>query len=183
MRVLLINGSVRKNATTHTLLERNRKGFEDEGCIVELIHLVDTTFPHEHVYDEDNEPKRHPTPEVRQILDKILAADAVVFGTPTYWMSRSSLMQSLLEHMTVIEYNPPETNYPLAGKIAGIITVGTQGGNTAVAAQLAVALNHMGFSIPPFCITWHTPKLIGTQQDWNEHIPELMVEEILKAHK
>ncbi len=183
MRVLLINGSPRKNGTTHQLLKRTEQGFASEGCETELIHLIDTHFPHEYVYDEDNEPKRHPSPEVREILDKLLKADAVIFGTPTYWMSRSSLMQSLLEHMTVIEWNPPETNFPLYNKVAGIITVGTQGGNTAVAAQLAVALNHMGFRIPPFGITWHTPKISGTQENWNEFVPEIIVQEIVRAMK
>ena len=183
MNILLINGSVRKDQTTYTLLDKARKGFEEQECETELIHLIDTQFPHKYVYDEDNEPTRHPTPKVREILDKLLAADAVVFGTPTYWMSRSSLMQSLLEHMTVIEYNPPETVYPLYGKVAGIITTGTQGGNTAVAGQLALALSHMGFTIPPFCITWHTPKITGTQENWNEYVPEILVQEIVRSLK
>lgn len=181
MNVLLINGSVRKKHVTHSLLEKTRTGFEKQGHTTELIHLIDTEFPHKYVYDENNEPKRHPRPEVQAILDKILCVDAIVFGTPTYWMSRSSLIQLLLEHMTVIEYNPPTTNYPLYGKVAGILAVGTQGGNTGVAAELAVALNHMGFRIPPFGITWHTPKLTGTQENWNEHIPDSLVKEIGQA--
>ncbi len=181
MKILLVNGSVRKEHTTHTLLEKARKGFEEQECETELIHLIDTQFPHKYVYDEDNEPTRHPTPEVRAILDKMVAADGIVFGTPTYWMSRSSLMQSLLEHLTVEEYNPPKIQYPLYGKVAGIIVTGTQGGNTGVAAQLAVALSHFGFLIPPFGICWHSPHMKHTQENWNEHVPALIVQEMLQA--
>ena len=90
MKAIAINGSPRKGWNTDLILQEALKGAADAGAEVEMIHLYDLNFtgcrscfackrkgaePAKCFWKDDLSP----------VLDKILSADAVFFGTPIYF--------------------------------------------------------------------------------------------------
>jgi len=107
MKAIAINGSPRKGWNTDLILQEALKGAADAGAEVEMIHLYDLNFtgcrscfackrkgaePAKCFWKDDLSP----------VLDKILSADAVFFGTPIYFGEIASQMHALLERLNFI---------------------------------------------------------------------------------
>ena len=102
MNIIAVNGSPRKNWNTATLLQKALEGAEAQGAKTELIHL------YEHNYRgcvSCFSCKRKGGPcgvcamqdGLTPVLAKLRAADAVIFGSPIYFMNLSSGMSACLE--------------------------------------------------------------------------------------
>ena len=107
MKAIAINGSPRKGWNTDLVLQEALKGAADAGAEVEMIHLYDLNFtgcrscfackrkgaePARCFWKDDLSP----------VLDKILSADAVFFGTPIYFGEITSQMHALIERLSFI---------------------------------------------------------------------------------
>ena len=107
MKAIAINGSPRKGWNTDLVLQEALKGAVDAGAEVEMIHLYDLNFtgcrscfackrkgaePAKCFWKDDLSP----------VLDKILSADAVFFGTPIYFGEITSQMHALIERLSFI---------------------------------------------------------------------------------
>ena len=107
MKAIAINGSPRKGWNTDLILQEALKGAADAGAEVEMIHLYDLNFtgcrscfackrkgaePAKCFWKDDLSP----------VLDKILSADAVFFGTPIYFGEITSQMHALIERLNFI---------------------------------------------------------------------------------
>jgi multimeric flavodoxin WrbA len=107
MKAIAINGSPRKGWNTDLILQEALKGAADAGAEVEMIHLYDLNFtgcrscfackrkgaePARCFWKDDLSP----------VLDKILSADAVFFGTPIYFGEITSQMHALIERLSFI---------------------------------------------------------------------------------
>ena len=107
MKAIAINGSPRKGWNTDLILQEALKGAADAGAEVEMIHLYDLNFtgcrscfackrkgaePAKCFWKDDLSP----------VLDKILSADAVFFGTPIYFGEITSQMHALIERLSFI---------------------------------------------------------------------------------
>ena len=107
MKAIAINGSPRKGWNTDLVLQEALKGAADAGAEVEMIHLYDLNFtgcrscfackrkgaePAKCFWKDDLSP----------VLDKILSADAVFFGTPIYFGEITSQMHALIERLSFI---------------------------------------------------------------------------------
>ena len=107
MKAIAINGSPRKGWNTDLVLQEALKGAADAGAEVEMIHLYDLNFtgcrscfackrkgaePAKCFWKDDLSP----------VLDKILSADAVFFGTPIYFGEITSQMRALIERLSFI---------------------------------------------------------------------------------
>ena len=107
MKAIAINGSPRKGWNTDLILQEALKGAADTGAEVEMIHLYDLNFtgcrscfackrkgaePAKCFWKDDLSP----------VLDKILSADAVFFGTPIYFGEITSQMRALIERLSFI---------------------------------------------------------------------------------
>ena len=107
MKAIAINGSPRKGWNTDLILQEALKGAADAGAEVEMIHLYDLNFtgcrscfackrkgaePAKCFWKDDLSP----------VLDKILSADAVFFGTPIYFGEITSQMRALIERLSFI---------------------------------------------------------------------------------
>ena len=84
-----------------------------------------------------------------QLRAKILAADILVFGTPTWVGHMSSVAQRVLERLDAELGETDDDGRPiLFGKVAVVAVVGNEDGAHKITADLFQALNDVGFTIP-----------------------------------
>ena len=107
--LIAINGSPRKNWNTAELLQHAMKGAQDVGANAEMINLYSLNFkgctscfacklksrPHGSCAAKD---------DLSPILEKIKDADAVIFGSPIYFMNLSASMIALIERLFFSNY-------------------------------------------------------------------------------
>jgi len=85
-------------------------------------------------------------PALRQ---KVLDADILVFGTPTWMGHMSSVAQRVLERLdNEISVTDDEGRPILAGKVAVVVVVGNEDGAHAIIADLYQGLGDVGYTIP-----------------------------------
>jgi multimeric flavodoxin WrbA len=83
------------------------------------------------------------------IRDKVLAADILVFATPTWMGHMSSVAQRVLERLDAhLSETDAEGRPILAGKVAIVAVVGNEDGAHAIIADAYQGLGDVGFSIP-----------------------------------
>ncbi len=83
------------------------------------------------------------------IRDKVLAADILVFATPTWMGHMSSVAQRVLERLDAhLSETDAEGRPILAGKVAVVAVVGNEDGAHAIIADAYQGLGDVGFSIP-----------------------------------
>lgn len=104
-KIIVINGSPRKNFNTAQLLKEAKKGAESAGAEVEYINLIDLNFKG---CMSCFACKRKGAnlgglcaikDELRPVLEKILSADAVIIGSPVYYSYPTGMFRNLLERM------------------------------------------------------------------------------------
>lgn len=104
-KVVVLNGSPRKNFNTAQMLKSAQKGAEAAGAVVEYINLVDLNYKG---CMSCFACKRKGInlgglcavkDELRPVLEKILAADAVIIGSPVYYSYPTGMFRNLLERM------------------------------------------------------------------------------------
>lgn len=95
------------------------------------------------------------TDEWPAIVEEIKKADIVLFATPIWWGSRSSLMQRVIERMDAFDEEVIAGGRAvLLNKVAGIVITGSEDGAQAVAAGLMEVLSFLNFTLPPQCTTY-----------------------------
>ena len=89
------------------------------------------------------------------IVEEIQKASVVIFATPIWWGSRSSLMQRVIERMDAFDEEAVKGGRAaLLNKVAGIVITGSEDGAQAVAAGLMEVLTFLNFTLPPQCCTY-----------------------------
>lgn len=112
MKVLAVNGSARNNGNTHMALEIVAEELKKEGIEVEIIDLVDLRL---HPFSFGGTPED----DVPMLREKLLAADGLVLGSPTYYSNVSSRTQMFIERMGGLD---------LKGKIGAAVAVARRAG-------------------------------------------------------
>src|SRR3954451_13438886 len=83
------------------------------------------------------------------IREKLMAADILVFATPTWVGHMSSVAQRVFERFDAhISETDDEGRPILAGKVAVVAVVGNEDGAHAIIADAYQGLGDVGFSIP-----------------------------------
>lgn len=83
------------------------------------------------------------------IRAKILAADILVFATPTWMGNMSSVAQRVLERLDAELSETDAAGRPiLSGKVAVAVVVGNEDGAHSITAAVYQGLGDVGFSIP-----------------------------------
>lgn len=92
-----------------------------------------------------------------QLCDKVLGADILILGTPTWLGHMSSVAQRVLERLNAELSATDEEGRPLfSGKVAIAAVVGNEDGAHKITADLFQALNDIGFSVPSQgCTYWN----------------------------
>ncbi|MEL4319679.1 NAD(P)H-dependent oxidoreductase [Leifsonia sp. YIM 134122] len=102
------------------------------------------------------------------IRAKILAADILLFATPTWVGHLSSVAQRVIERLDAeISETDAEGRALLAGKVAAVAVVGNEDGAHAVVADLYQGLVDVGFTIASQAATYWNGEAMNTV-DYND---------------
>lgn len=101
-KILIINGSPRKEGNTELLIDSFIKGANECGHITEKINLRELEIKHCSGCMLCQEKKGDPCvkkDDMKKIYEAYYKADVVVFASPLYWMHFSSLMKTALDRL------------------------------------------------------------------------------------
>jgi len=123
MKILGISGSPRKGSNTSILVKRALNVCEKEGFETEFISLAN--FKIEFCDDcgycnEKNNFRCSKEDDVEKILEKMIKADGLIIGSPTYFASISGKLKALFDRTLPLRRD----NFKLKGKVGGAIAVG-----------------------------------------------------------
>ena len=121
MKTIIINASPRKNWNTAQLLQEARKGAESVSAEVEFIDLYDLAFTGcRSCLACKLKNGKHPgcawKDDLSPLIDRILAADALIIGTPIYWGEPTAQFRALMERLVFCTM-PYEAGTYFDGKI------------------------------------------------------------------
>lgn len=140
MYVLAINGSPRKGGNTELMLkealgELNNAGWETEFVKVGGTKIRGCKACNKCFENQDN--KCVVKDEVfNEIFTKMLLADALILGSPTYFAAVSADLKALIERAGYVAY---ANNHAFAGKIGAAVVAVRRGGAT----HAYDTINHM----------------------------------------
>lgn len=153
LNVLALNGSLKHEPDISNTDELTREVIANMGtsCEInaEVIRLSDANLP---VGLGFREAENDDWPA---IVEKIKAADVVIFATPVWWGGRSSLMQRVIERFDALdeEYHASGRS-ALYNKVAGIVVTGSEDGALSTMGTIMMVLTWMGFTLPPECAAY-----------------------------
>ena len=105
VKIFFLNGSPRRNMNTAELVQRAMDGAREAGADTELIHLYDFCY-RGCVNCFACKTKGNLThglcdyhDELRPVLEKLLAADAIVIGTPVYFGYPAAQVRAFMERL------------------------------------------------------------------------------------
>lgn len=148
LKAVILNCTLKKSpevSNTRALIDKVIELMKPLGVESEVIRVVDYSIPFgvsSHEGDGDEWPS---------ILNKLRAADIVIIGTPIWFGVRSSVAQLVIERLdgTYGEGDPQTGQFPLYGKVAGVIVTGNEDGAHDAAANTLFNLSHLGCVVPP----------------------------------
>lgn len=112
----------------------------------EIVRLADHDIP------PGTKSRMGPGDDWPGILQKILAADIIVFATPIWWGNQSSLMQRTIERLDELHNELLETGKSrLNNKVGGIVITGEEDGEQHITGNISNFFLNMGLTLPPHC--------------------------------
>ena len=130
MNIVAFNGSSRKNGNTAILLRRVLVELEAEGIETELVQLAGKRFAGctaclKCAETLDNRCSGVPDDGLNECLQKMLAADGILIGSPTYYANCTATTQALMERAG---YATRQNGNPLARKVGAAVVAARRGG-------------------------------------------------------
>ena len=141
----------RSPATSHTqaLMDHVIEQLEALDVQCETIRVVDHRVPFG-VTSDEGEGDEWPA-----ILERILAANILIIGTPIWFGVRSSVCQLVIERLDGTYNTTNEVGqYPLYNTVGGVVVTGNEDGAHDAAANTLFNLSHLGCTIPPNADTY-----------------------------
>jgi multimeric flavodoxin WrbA len=152
LSAVLLNCTLKKSpAVSHTqgLLDIVIGHLEGLGVRCETIRVVDHHVPFGVSSDEGDGD------EWPGILERILAAQILVIGTPIWFGVRGSVAQLVIERLDGTYQNTNAVGqYPLYNTVGGVVVTGNEDGAHACAETTLFNLTHLGCAIPPNADTY-----------------------------
>lgn len=140
MKVIAINGSTRAKGNTHLALEKVKESLvrrsKDHGVDVEyeIIDLAKMKLnPCRACYNCKEKEECIQDDDINEIFKKMLAADGIILGSPTYFSNVSSRMQMLIERTGIMSR---ANGNLLKGKIGTAVAIARRQGANVVYAAL-----------------------------------------------
>ena len=151
LRAMVINCTLKPSpARSHTqgLLERSIAVLNGNGVTIDVVRAVDHDLP-PGVYP-DMRDHGFPTDEWPELVERVMAADILIIGTPIWLGEKSSVCTRVIERLYG---NSAEVNevgqYKYYGRVGGCIVTGNEDGAKHCAMNILYSLQHLGFTIPP----------------------------------
>ena len=120
MNIFILNGSPRYHGNTHASLQTMKTILED-GNTVEVLDVSTLKLSGCCACDGCKRNGGHCVcqDESDAVIQKIVQADAVIFGTPVYWWGMSAQLK-----MVVDKFYSQDSQFKTMGKKIGVIVVG-----------------------------------------------------------
>lgn len=140
MYALAINGSPRKGGNTEMLLQEVLSELDAGGWETELVKVGGTAIRgciacQKCFENKDNECGVK-TDNFNEIFAKLLRADAIIMGSPTYFAAVSADLKALIERAGYVAY---ANDHAFTGKIGAAVVAVRRGGAT----HAYDTINHM----------------------------------------
>ena len=107
---IIINGSLRKNGNTTELIQE----IYPNQTFIQLIDFKIELYNYDEIYTEND--------EFLKIINQLIEFDEIVFATPVYWYSMSSLMKIFFDRLTDLIGSQETIGRKLMGKKISVIT-------------------------------------------------------------
>ena len=132
MKVVAFNGSARKDGNTAILLKRVLKVLEGEGIETELIQLAGEQIRGctacRACFETKNQRCVIADDNVNAYIQKMVEADGIIFGSPTYFGMMSPEMKALIDRAGFVARATPDMLKYKVG--AAVVAVRRAGGMT-----------------------------------------------------
>lgn len=153
LRAAFLLGTLKHSPTrsnTDTLSEylaEHLKVHEVESDIIRLVDYHIEPGIETHVGIPDDWPK---------LLERVLAANIVIFATPIWWGNQSSLIQRIIERLDALNDELLETGRSdFENKVGGIVITGAEDGAQHVIGNITNFMSWNGLTVPPACsLSW-----------------------------
>ncbi|MFZ0015431.1 MAG: flavodoxin family protein [Acidimicrobiia bacterium] len=151
LKAMYINTTLKKSpetSNTQGLMDISAEIMRRQGVDVDMLRAVDHRIAsgvwpdmREHGWEVDDWP---------EILDRVLAADILVIGTPIWLGEKSSVCTNVIERLygSSGELND-EGQYAYYGRVGGCIVTGNEDGIKHSSMSVLYGLQHLGYVIPP----------------------------------
>jgi multimeric flavodoxin WrbA len=147
MKAILLLATLKEKGPSNTaVLSEFAVGYlEKQGIECEIIRLAGHTIV-PGTYIKMDTPDDFPA-----LYEKILGSDIVLFATPIWWNSHSSLLQRVIERLDevfdIINQGKPS---PLEGKLGGMIITGDSDGVEHLTGNIANFFCSLGITVPAY---------------------------------
>jgi len=150
LKAILLLGTLKPAGSefshTEVLCELVIEGLRPYNVHSELVRLVDLDIK------PGVESDMGPGDAWPAVLKKLVAADIIIFATPIWWGTHSSLIQRVVERMDALNDELLETGKSeLANKVGGMVITGAEDGAENIIGNLANFLIWNGMTLPPAC--------------------------------
>lgn len=177
---LLINCTLKPSpagSSSHVLGEQVLSALAEHGVTADRIRAID------HSILPGVEADMGEGDEWPALRERVLAADILVFATPTWMGQHSSVAQRVLERLDAELSETDDDGKPtLFDKVALAVIVGNEDGAHHIAAILFQSLNDVGFSVPAQgCVYWNGEAMQGTDYRDLEATPEKVAQATVTA--
>jgi multimeric flavodoxin WrbA len=140
MYAIAINGSPRKGGNTELLLKEVLGELDEAGWQTELVKVGGTPIRGCLACNKCFEKKNNKCIQIKDsfndIFEKMLKADAIILGSPTYFAAVSSDLKALIDRAGYVAY---ANDHAFTGKIGAAVVAVRRGG----AIHVYDTINHM----------------------------------------
>ena len=140
MYAIAINGSPRKGGNTELLLKEVLKELDGAGWETELVKIGGTSIRGctacEKCFENKDNQCAVKKDKFNDFYTKMLKADAIILGSPTYFAAVSADLKALIERAGYVAY---ANNHAFSGKIGAAVVAVRRGGAT----HAYDTINHM----------------------------------------
>ncbi|ABS77573.1 8-demethyl-8-aminoriboflavin-5'-phosphate (AFP) synthase RosB [Coxiella burnetii] len=148
LKALILNCTLKYSPTvsnTEALINKVCSVLKTLDVNCEIIRVVDYKVKFG-VSSDEGEGDEWPI-----LLKKIKSCDILIIGTPIWFGERSSVAQMVIERLdgTYEEVDSKTGQFPLYGKVGGVIVTGNEDGAHNAAGTTLFNLSHLGCTIPP----------------------------------
>jgi len=149
MKVVALNGSARKNGNTAILLNTVLEELQREGMETELIQMDGIALPGcRACYKCFKNKNRHCSVEtdmLNEVIDKMLAAEGILLGSPTYFSGVSANMRAFIERCGFVAR---ANDYMFKRKVGAAVVAVRRAGAIPAFSGMNLFLHYMQMIMP-----------------------------------
>lgn len=133
MKVVAFNGSPRKDGNTHYLISSVFEILQKEGVETELIQIggrkIRGCLACMKCFENKNKQCNTKDDIVNECIEKMLAADGIIIGSPTYFANVSTEIKALIDRAGLVSI---ANDHMLKRKVGAAVVAVRRGGATDV---------------------------------------------------